>query len=403
MQIRFAIIYDFDRRGLLKQDGTAPILIRSYLKGKTKYFNTGIYIPPKQWHKKYAKVVHHPNQFEMNKAIQDQIHKMEKFSLDIIEREGSITLNRLADFDLTKTDQTFLDFYQDQIDKEKKRLAHSTFTDYTQTFDKLQEYKSNICFSEITVPFVKDFVNFLHNEDLSQNTVHKHYKNFRKYINLAIQYGYLDANANPCKRVKVKTTPTDRLYLTEHELAIFEQFVIPAKKEHWQVAKDIFLFSCYTGLRFCDIATIRTEHFIKTDDGLLLFHTAQKTKKPYNQNLRKLFPNQDKLMSRPEEIVRRRLRDRLHKDDPVFVYTCRYAYAKQLKKMAAEMNMIRERVKKEISSHVGRHTFGTIMAGIVEIHILKELMQHSNIRETMIYVHMNRKMIEKALDRAEWF
>ena len=69
--------------------------------------------------------------------------------------------------------------------------------------------------------------------------------------------------------------------------------------------------------------------------------------------------------------------------------------------MASQLPL-RAILKRGISSHTGRHTFGTVMAGKIDIHVLKALMQHSNIRETMIYVHLNKQMIDKALDQVKW-
>ena len=189
--------------------------------------------------------------------------------------------------------------------------------------------------------------------------------------------------------------------MLENELRVFELAEIPENKDHLQVVKDLFLFSCYTGLRHSDIAAITEESLVESDEGMQLFFTSQKTRKPYRQNLRKLFPTKGEIMSRPELIIKRRVDEQLFIGDPIFVYTNRYAYVKQLKKLAATLSL-RERIKREISSHTGRHTFGTIMAGKVHVPILRELMQHSKVRETMIYVHLNRGMIDKALEKVTW-
>ena len=400
--IKYAIVFDFDRKGVLRKDGTSFILIRAYLNGRCKYFSTGINIPPKQWHSKYQKIVHHPNQFELNKAIRDQLSKMEKFEYDIRQREGKVSLDRLADYDQGIQDCTFTEFFENQLLQEKASLSRSSYTDYNQTLDKLKEYRKNIYFGDISVRFVNGFLNWLATKGLGPNTVHKHFKNLRKFINLGIQFNYIDANNNPCRRIKLKKKPVDRLYLTEFELGVLESFEVPAGKPHWQDAKDFFLFSCYTGLRFSDVSSILRENILNTDQGMYLFLTSQKTNKPYEQNLRKLFPRKDKFYSKPEELLKKRMADNLFKDRPLFVYTCRGAYVKQLKAMTKEIR-VRERIKKEIASHTGRHTFGTIMAGKIDVHILKELMQHANVRETMHYVHMNQAMINKALDNVDWF
>ena len=156
-----------------------------------------------------------------------------------------------------------------------------------------------------------------------------------------------------------------------------------------------------TGLRFSDVSALTKENVVETPEGIELHFVAQKTSKPYRQNLRKLFPVSGVKYSRPEQIIKRRLKELLVEDEILFVYRQRHSYVRQLKKLAERLP-VRAVVQSDISSHTGRHTFGTMMADKVDVHVLKELMQHSNIRETMVYVHLNNKMIDSALDRVKW-
>ncbi len=399
--IQFKVVYNYERTSTLRENGTAAVYIRAYLNGKNRYFNTGIYITPKQWHKRNRTIVHHPNQYQLNKHIRDEIEKMQRFEYELQERGQDITLNRLKDYRDHKSIRSFTDFVKDQLEKEKARLRRSTYTDQRQTLEKLIAFQEDIRFHEIKPKFLKSFIEFLHTEGLSQNTVHKHYKNFRKFINLAIRYEYLTPDKNPCKQVSVKKVKTEKLFLLEQEFKQFEAFEAPKNKPQLAVVKDIFLFTCMTGLRFSDVSALKKENVVETPEGIELHFVAVKTGKPYRQNLRKLFPIPGSMYSRPEQIIKRRLKDLLIEDDILFVYKHRNSYVRQLKKLAEPLS-VRAVVKSDISSHTGRHTFGTMMADKVDVHVLKELMQHSNIRETMIYVHLNNKMIDKALDRVNW-
>ncbi len=397
--IRYAVVYDHDKRGELRQDGTAAVLVRAYHNGQTTYFNTGILITPAQWKKKTQRIVDHPNQFALNKTISDLVSRMERFEHEVMHRDGQVSLSRLREYMRTGSrSETFTDFFREQLDKEQGRLAPSSHLDQVNTFRKLQAFRDSVYFSDLKPSFLDDFLKHLYSGGMVRNTVHKHFKNLRKYINLAVKHNRV--SSNPCNQVKVRPVQTDKLFLTEHEMGLFEGFDT-SKKDHHQVVLDFFLFSCYTGLRFSDISKIKDDHILDTPNGIEMFLTAQKTKKPYRQNLRKLFPHPDGGPSRPERIIQRRLRSFYLIDGPIFHYTCLQAYNKQLKKIARQLP-VRKRVQDEIASHAGRHTFGAIMAGKVDVHILKELMQHSNIRETMVYVHMNQGMINRALDGIDW-
>jgi len=64
--------------------------------------------------------------------------------------------------------------------------------------------------------------------------------------------------------------------------------------------------------------------------------------------------------------------------------------------------MERAKVKKQIGSHNARHTFGAHMATKVSPFVLKELMGHSKIDTTQIYVNLSRQLIDNELDKIDW-
>ena len=59
-------------------------------------------------------------------------------------------------------------------------------------------------------------------------------------------------------------------------------------------------------------------------------------------------------------------------------------------------------ISKNVTFHIGRHTFGTLMATKIPLPTLQNLMQHSDIKTTMIYVNMSKQMIDDSLDKVDW-
>lgn len=68
--IQFTISFNEKKR--LRKDGTAPIVIRAYENRRRKYISTGLFVTPKQWSKKYHKVIDHPNELQYNAEIRRQ-------------------------------------------------------------------------------------------------------------------------------------------------------------------------------------------------------------------------------------------------------------------------------------------------------------------------------------------
>lgn len=407
-KIKYALIYNYNRNGKLKSNGTAAIYIRAYLNGKNRYFNTDIYITPKQWDERNKRVVQHCNQYQLNDDLRKQLGEMEAYEYEISKNGGIVTLQNIGDYKRSNTPISFTDFANEQL--EQSVLSKDTYTDQRQSLLKLQEYKPVVYFHELNYRLINGFNSFLsHKKGLSINTVAKHHKNLKKYIYLAIQYDYLDVNKNPYKKFKVKREPTSRLFLTEQELLQLETLIIPKEQQHLELIKDFFLFCCYTGLRFSDASNITKENLDVLPEGVELYLVAKKTKKAWNYNLRKLFRSNKSEESKPEIIIKKYLQQHLdfygdsiiYNDKPLFKGFTNQYINRELKNLAQLLN-IRTRVKEKISMHVARHTFATIMVGKVRPHILQELLQHSKIKETMIYVHLDKNIVGDALDNVNW-
>lgn len=404
MKIKYAVIYTYKRTGKLLSDGTAYVAIRAYLRGKNKFFNTGIYIEPHQWNGSNAAwIKRHPNQYVFNQEIRDTLSKMEAFEYDLINRKEIVDLERLAEYDQEQIDISFTEFIEQQLEITKTTFSNSCYTDKRQTFDKLKSFKTMVYFNQVNYKLIKSFDTFLYQTGgMGVNTIAKHHKNLKTFVNQAIKEDYIDVNKNPYKKFKVKTQPTERSYLTKSELKEIEKVEFGKGKEHLEAVRDFFLFMCYTGLRYIDASSVIGDSFKKTDDGLNLFFTAKKTNKPMRLNLRKLFAG------KPEKLINKYLDkyDDIYFDDPdnpkpIFFGLTNQHVNRELKIVVSDLD-IREKIKDEISCHVGRHTFGTVMAGKVDVTVLQKLMQHSKLKETMIYVHISQNRIDDALDKIEW-
>ncbi len=399
--IRYAVIYNYKRTGNLKSDGTAPVLIRTYLDKRIKFFNTRVYVRPDQWDNSNRRVKNHPNQFQLNRAIKDELQALEHFEFEVLNRSNSITLDRLADYKKDDFRITFTEFYEKHL--RQCKLRKQSVKDQQQTLFKLNSFRKQIFFKELNYKLVKDFNTFLHNQHLSINTIAKHHKNLKKYINLAINCGHLDLNDYPYRQFKIKKEVPETTYLTEYELNQLEKLYIPYANEVHRQIRDCFLFACYTGMRFSDVSTMTAANFTKTDKGLELYYVARKTKKPLRLLLKNFFKG------KPEKLINYYLEKYepfyLGKGEskpmPIFFGRTNQYTNRELKKIVKELN-IRDVVKEKISMHVARHTFGTIMAGKVKPQTLQKLMQHSRITETMPYIHLNQELINKELEAIKW-
>lgn len=169
--------------------------------------------------------------------------------------------------------------------------------------------------------------------------------------------------------------------------------------------RDLFLISCFTGLRFGDVATLAPKHILQADRGLQIKKQSVKVDKVIELPLHGLFKVKG-AKSRPEQLVQRYLdmhheqygKKRAFEKEPFFQKLTNQYVNRELKTIAERAN-----IKKNVTCHVGRHTFATHLASKkVSPQILMELLQHSDIKTTMKYVHLSKKLIFEELDKTQW-
>ena len=315
-KIKYALVYNRTKR--FNRNGTALVQIRAYQEGKSKFFSTDVWIEPEYWDKRNHKVKHnHPNQFVYNRLIREQLTAMEAYEISMINRtEGrGIPLNSLPDYQVennevqesVKTNLSFTAFYKAEVEHSKVTHKIATISDYSTTLNKMNAFRKDILFEELSYNLILSFDRFLHNFNYDINYIRKQHKNLRKFINLAIKKGHLTLEQNPYSHFKPKSREPKRVFLTKEEHQKIEQLEFSEELNYLYRIKDIFLFTTYTGLRFSDVKQLSALNFSKSAKGLHLNFKSEKTGKNLSLPLYSLFRSEGKKLSRPEEIIHKYL------------------------------------------------------------------------------------------------
>jgi site-specific recombinase XerD len=288
---------------------------------------------------------------------------------------------------------SFTEFYKEQLSKEKKTLAYITYSGHRNTLAVLTEYRGNVPFEELNYELIEGFNNFLLSRKLKLNSVEKYHRHLRKYINIAIKKDLFEYRKNPYRLFKIKGEKTTRTALSPTELDRLAALVFSSEEKHLEPIRDMFLLSCYTGLRYSDVVQIRHTHLSEESAGQLLELKAVKTQKQLQLPLFDLFRNPDG-KSKPEMIIEKYYRP----DGLPFFKGITNQYANRCLKTI----VLLARIRKKVSFHTARHTFGTTMASKVPIPVLRELMQHDKLETTQIYLHISNQMIRSQLQNVKW-
>ncbi len=132
----------------------------------------------------------------------------------------------------------------------------------------------------MSLQFITDFSNYLNSKNLKTTTVNKYLKTLKAAVNTAKLFDYIDHAVEPFFGFRMKSTKPRPKFITTEEVARIEQLEFAEHETNRRIARDMYLFCCYTGLRYSDIKTLSRANIQVTDGKTYLVITMQKTRDP---------------------------------------------------------------------------------------------------------------------------
>ena len=293
------------------------------------------------------------------------------------------------DINLNPNDNTdFFDFFEKEITKSSS--CSSTKNLYTNTLKNLKEIRKTLKFNEIDYTLITDFEFHLKSKNLHINTINKRHSALRTFLNIAMKKGLLDVNKYPYRDFKLKKIPSERIALEPNEISNLENLKFSTDTEIFRIIRDMFLFSCYTGLRFAEIQLLSKKDIEKNNGSVYLNIKQNKTQKFLQLPLHLLFNGKVlEILSVYEKFDRETIFPKLTNQ-----------YTNRILKLISFISKIET---KKLTFHIARHTFGTYLAeSTFDPYLIKELMNHADIKTSMLYIHNSKKRIENKLKNVEW-
>ena len=171
----------------------------------------------------------------------------------------------------------------DEFVRENGRQNHwteSTFEKFHSVKNHLTNFNPILTFHDLDEKGLTEYVIFLQaKKGMRNSTVGKQLGNLKWFLRWGFNKGHHNNNAFLTFRPKLKTTQKKVIFLTWNELNMLKDYAVPKKKAHLERVKDVFLFCCFTGLRYSDVfnlkrSDIKENHIeittIKTSDSLVI-------------------------------------------------------------------------------------------------------------------------------------
>jgi len=365
--------------------GQVAVYIMVHIEYKSMKFNTGVSCLAANWDPKTLRIKGNTKEIKDDNLVIEQClarlndiavrYRLQNIHLsaELLKNEWKNPARRID----------FYKFFDEVIADRKAELAHSTVKSHKSAITIFKKYKPALSFSEITPDFIDGLQRWLRTKQGNDiNTVHTKMRVLRNYLNVAIRKGII--SENPFLKVKLKKVSTQRVFLTFEELnTLWELYtakkLLPAK----QKILRHFLFMCFTGLRISDLKQLSVNSVV----GDMLVFNVRKTKN-IKRNMVKV-----PLSSYSNQLIA----DENSQTKALFNTISEQKMNVYIKEIVTDA-----KIYKDVSNHTGRHTFATCwLKKTKDLAQLQVLLGHSNIAETMIYVHIDDDMLRNEMKNFE--
>lgn len=375
-------------------NGQFPIYVRLTVNGNRLEFSTKKFIDSSRWLSESSKM---KGTTEEARSINSYLDVMKAKVLDIqmelIHKNQELNIENFKEklFGSEEKQRMLVPIFKDHNNKIKelvgKEYASGTLERYTtslkHTIEFLEwKYKiSDIEINKINHAFISDYEFYLRSvRNCANNTAVKYIKNFSKIIKICLANDWLEKN--PFANYKSKVKEVERVYLTEQEIQdIIEKDL---KNERLSLVRDIFLFSCFTGLAYIDVKNLTKSHIsIGIDGDKWIFTHRQKTE---SASKIPILPVTQMVIDKYEAHPQCVNEDKLL---PILSNQKMNAYLKEIAGVC--------KIEKELTFHIARHTFATTvtLTNGVPIESVSKMLGHKNLRTTQHYAKvLDRKVSE---------
>lgn len=369
------IRFVFDRKHQATKTRTGLVQMEVTSERKRKWISTGVRLYSDQWDDRRM-VINSPDMLSLNKDLTDQRQRVQDWVRELERRKEEFEFDKLDRFLSTRlVADSFLEYVEARIE-ERTDIRESTKKAQRKLVGSLREFRLITYFTDLTKKNILAYDAWLHTRGYVQTTVHSYHKFMKIYINDAIRAEIIDSN--PYDGIKIdRGRSKTRKYLTEAEIRAISEAEVPT--EGVGRVRDLFLFQCYTGFAYAELAKFDFTKAVERDGRYVVHNTRQKTDEPFYVVL----------LSPAVEILK--------KYGFHLPMITNQQYNLQLKVVASCAKL-----SKPLTSHMGRHSFAVFALNRgVKIENLAKMMGHTDIKTTQIYAHVLNREVEREFKRLE--
>jgi integrase len=385
------------RKNRTNKKGQSPLVVRLSISGQRIDFQPNILVNTKFWDSDKQKM---KSKDADAKVINDSLelikHKLWGIYHQLIST-GDIHLHEILEVYRSngRNHHKLIELTKKHNAEFKSRLdidrSYSTYEKYIFTLQKIQAYiklrynTADIPISNIDKKWMEDFYLFLRKEEKNEhNTAAKYVKNLKHILSYGVDISWIEHN--PADGYICSYKETEQVILGPEELSRIEnkRFQIP----RLELARKLFIFQCYTGLSYADMAKLEKSNIEQGPDGKLWLNVRRSKTDTVVR-----YPILKQAAKIIEEIS-------IHSDsEKLFPQTISNQKMNSYLKEIADLCYI----NKNLTTHVGRRTMAsTVLLGNgVPIETISRILGHLKITTTMQYAKVGDQLVSKEIQQLE--
>lgn len=383
MNAKISVLF-YAKKSKAKSNLQVPVYLRITVNGKRSEFSTGKTVDVSKWSSEMSRLKGNSEEARAKNKYFDVL------LLKILEIERNLVLSGES-YDATdvknnltgkhETERYLIPIFQEHNDRMEKLIgkeyAIATLKNFKTCISHLKSFlwsfhkKSDINIKKIEHSFMNDFDFYLRTvAECNNNSTVKHTKNLGKILKICYHNNWIEKDLVMYYKGKFNEVTVN--FLTGEEIKIISNKNFIGKGLN--LVRDIFIFSCYTGLAYIDIFNLTKDNVaIGIDGNLWITTNRQKTNTASNIPL---LPVAEKIIRKYENHPFSTQADKL-----LPVYT-NQKINEYLKTIADNCE-----IKKKLTFHIARHTFATTitLGNNVSMESVSKMLGHKSIKTTQHY------------------
>ncbi|WP_280744825.1 MULTISPECIES: site-specific integrase [unclassified Parabacteroides] len=402
--VKFKVVIRLDK--LSKSTNEVPVCLR-VTKSRKSTYKTIAHVNPEYWDEKRQCVKkQHPNADDLNMQITNRKAAIEREVYLLGLTDNSVNTSTIRNKINNRTSFDLFEYADKYLTQLEERGQYATYKKTKSVIWKLRNYvqSETLPIGRINAEFIKQYENYLLNQlGNNRNTVTVNMKAIAKLLRDIYQNYDLNEADFPFKKFKFKREQTLRTFLDIEEVRKISKMRLRLKSSLYD-AKDIFLFECYSGIRISDILTLKWKNVTDSEINICMRKTKKTFSIPQTDVVKAILDKKREVLNEvgkpilPDSYVFNILKvdvEKVSAQDALNAISSATAIInKQLKQIAKKAG-----INKALSTHVGRHTFGTLLVSKdINIMVIRDLLGHSDVRVTQIYAKVVSDKKQEAIN-----